>query len=223
MIGSVRVLVVEDERKLAALLVRGLRGRGHVADLAESGEQALASARMSSYDAITLDVMLPDVDGFQTCARLRQEEIWSPVIMLTARDAIADRVRGLDVGADDYLVKPFSFSALLARLRALARRGAMPRPPVLRVGDLVLDPAAHRVSLADDELELSPTEFRLLEAFMRNPGLVLTRTTLLERAWDDGCDIRSNVVDVHVAHLRGKIGSDSLETVRGGGYRLRAG
>jgi two-component system OmpR family response regulator len=221
-----RVLVVEDEPKLGRLLQRGLRGRGHAADLATEGESAVALARARPYDAIVLDVMLPGLDGFGVCAQLRKVEVWTPVIMLTARDSVPDRIRGLDVGADDYLVKPFSFAELLARLRALARRQTVPRPPVLEVGDLRLDPATREVRRGDRPIELSPTEFRLLEAFMRRPGLVLSRDQLLEHAWENAYDARSNVVDVHVGHLREKVdrphGRRSIRTVRGGGYVLRA-
>lgn len=220
-----RVLVVEDEPKLARLLQRGLRGKGHAVDLAGEAEQALALARARPYDAIVLDVMLPDRDGFEACQELRRADVWTPVIMLTARDSVRDRIRGLDVGADDYLVKPFSFAELLARLRALARRQPLPRPPVLEVGDLRLDPATRQAWRGEREIVLSPTEFRLLEAFMRRPELVLSREQLLEHAWEDPYDARSNVVDVHVAHLREKLnrppGRRSIQTVRGGGYVLR--
>jgi two-component system OmpR family response regulator len=221
-----RVLVVEDEPKLGRLLVRGLRGKGEAVDLATDGEAAVALARARLYDAIVLDVMLPGLDGFDVCSRLREAEVWTPVIMLTARDSIPDRIRGLDVGADDYLVKPFSFAELLARLRALARRQSITRPPVLVVGDLRLDPATRQAWRGDSPIELSPTEFRLLEAFMRRSGLVLSRDQLLEHAWDNAYDTRSNVVDVHVGHLREKIdrphGRRSIRTVRGGGYVLCA-
>ena len=220
-----RVLVVEDEKKLAALLVRGLREEGYSADVAERGEDALWMAMSASYDAILLDVMLPGSDGFEVCRRLRKEGVWSPVLMLTARDAVDDRVTGLDSGADDYLSKPFAFDELLARLRALIRRPPVERPTVLEVGDLRLDPALHRVWRGDAELQLSAKEFALLEAFMRKPGVVLTRSQLLDTAWDMGFERRSNVVDVNVRYLREKIdrpfGRESLETVRGVGYRLR--
>jgi two-component system OmpR family response regulator len=219
-----RVLVVEDEIKMASLIRRGLRGEGLSADVAINGEDALWMAAATSYDAIVLDVMLPGIDGFETCRRLRGEGIWSPVIMLTARDAIEDRVAGLDTGADDYLTKPFSFAELLARLRALARRGAVERPTVLEVGSLRLDPAARRAWREDHEVPLSAKEFRLLEVFMRHPGEVLTRYQLLEQAWDYDYENRSNIVDVYVRYLRDKIdrpfGVSQLETVRGAGYRL---
>ena len=220
-----RVLVVEDERKLAELLARGLREEGHAADLAERGEEALWMAHAVPYDAIVLDVMLPGLDGFDVCRRLRKDGVWSPVLMLTARDAVDDRVTGLDAGADDYLAKPFSFEELLARLRALARRAPQERPTVLEVGGLRLDPAAHRAWRGDVELDLSAKEFALLELFLRRPGVVLTRTQLLDGAWDIAFEARSNVVDVYVRYLREKIdrpfGRDSIETVRGVGYRLR--
>jgi two-component system OmpR family response regulator len=222
----VRVLVVEDEIKMASLVRRGLRSEGLAADVAINGEDALWMAAATTYDAIVLDVMLPGIDGFETCRRLRSDGIWSPVLMLTARDSIEDRVAGLDGGADDYLTKPFSFAELLARLRALARRGAVERPTVLEVGDLRLDPAARRAWRGDREVSLSAKEFRLLEVFMRRPGEVLTRYQLLEQAWDYDYENRSNIVDVYVRYLRDKVdrpfGVSQLETVRGAGYRLAA-
>jgi two-component system OmpR family response regulator len=221
-----RVLVVEDEKKLGSLLTRGLREEGYAADLADRGEEALWMASAVPYDAIVLDVMLPGLDGFAVCRRLREGGVWSPVLMLTARDAVDDRVTGLDAGADDYLTKPFSFEELLARLRALTRRTPAERPTVLAVGDLRLDPAAHRAWRGEAELDLSAKEFALLELFMRRPGAVLTRGQLLDGAWDIAFESRSNVVDVYVRYLREKIdrpfGLDSIETVRGVGYRLRA-
>jgi two-component system, OmpR family, response regulator len=224
--GVVRVLVVEDETKLGNLLSRGLREEGYSADLAERGEEALWMAKAVEYDAILLDVMLPGLDGFDVCRRLRADGVWSPVLMLTARDAVDDRVAGLDAGADDYLAKPFSFEELLARLRALTRRAPIERPAVLAAGDLRLDPAAHRAWRGDVELDLSAKEFALLELFMRRPGSVLSRSQLLEGAWDMAFESRSNVVDVYVRYLREKIdrpfGCESIETVRGVGYRLRA-
>jgi two-component system OmpR family response regulator len=223
---GVRVLIVEDELKLASLVHRALSEEGHAADVARNGEDALWLAQAHPYDAIVLDVMLPQLSGFETCRRLRNAGVWSPVLMLTARDAVEDRVAGLDAGADDYLTKPFSFVELHARLRALARRGGVERPAELVVGDLRLDPAERRAWRADTEVALSPKEFALLETFMRRPGQVLSRLQLLEHAWDHAYDNRSNVVDVYVRYLREKIdrpfGSDSLETVRGVGYRLRA-
>ena len=219
------MLVVEDETKLGNLLSRGLREEGWSADVAARGEEALWMAQAVDYDAIVLDVMLPGLDGFAVCRKLRSDGVWSPVLMLTARDAVDDRVTGLDAGADDYLAKPFSFEELLARLRALTRRAPVERPTVLAVGDLRLDPAAHRAWRGDAELDLSAKEFALLELFMRRPGTVLTRVQLLEGAWDMAFESRSNVVDVYVRYLREKIdrpfGCDSIETVRGVGYRLR--
>ena len=200
-----RVLVVEDEIKMASLIRRGLRSEGLAADVAIKGEDALWMAGSTEYDAIVLDVMLPGIDGFEACRRLREAGVWAPVLMLTARDAVDDRVAGLDGGADDYLTKPFSFAELLARLRALARRGPVERPAVLEVGDLRLDPAARRVWRGDDEVSLSAKEFQLLETFMRHPGEVLSRYQLLEHAWDYDYENRSNIVDVYVRYLRDKI------------------
>src|SRR5665213_3153238 len=219
--APVRILVVEDERKLADLLARGLREEGHAADIATEGEQALWMAQSAPFDAIVLDVMLPGIDGFEVCRRLRANEVWAPVLMLTARDAVEDRVSGLDAGADDYLVKPFAFDELLARLRALTRRAPAERPTTIEVGDLRLDPAAQRAWRAAVELDLSAKEFALLELFMRNPGIVLSRDQLLDGAWDMSFERRSNIIDVYVRYLRGKIGRDSIDTVRGRGYRLR--
>ena len=220
-----RVLIVEDEVKMAGLLRRGLREEGLAADVARTGDDAVWMARATEYDAIVLDVMLPGADGFEVCRRLREGGTWSPVLMLTARDAVDDRVAGLDAGADDYLTKPFSFAELLARLRALARRPPVERPVVLEVDDQRLDPATRRVWRGDAEIMLSAKEFALLETFMRRPGEVLSRYQLLEHCWDYGYENRSNVVDVYVRYLREKIDRPfdraSLETVRGVGYRLR--
>jgi two-component system OmpR family response regulator len=220
-----RFLIVEDEVKMAGLIRRGLLEEGHVADVATSGEDALWMAASTAYDAIVLDVMLPGLDGFEVCGKLRAGGVWTPVLMLTARDAVADRVAGLDSGADDYLTKPFSFAELLARLRALARRGGDERPSVLEVGDLRLDPATRQVWRGEAEIGLSAKEFALLEVFMRRPGQVLSRFDLLEHAWDYSYEHRSNVVDVYVRYLREKIDRPfrrcGLETVRGAGYRLR--
>jgi two-component system OmpR family response regulator len=222
---SMRVLIVEDELRMAGLIRRGLVGEGLAADVAENGEDALWMAGASDYDAIVLDVMLPGIDGFETCRRLRKDGVWAPVLMLTARDSVEDRVAGLDTGADDYLVKPFAFAELLARLRALTRRGDLARPSVLEAGDLRLDPASRRVWRGSTEVQLSAKEFALLETFMRRPDQVLSRLQLLEHGWDFAYENRSNIVDVYVAHLRTKIdhpfGRASIETVRGAGYRLR--
>jgi two-component system OmpR family response regulator len=221
----VRVLVVEDEPRMAALIRRGLVAEGLSADVTEHGREALWLAQAHEYDVVLLDVMLPDLDGFQVCRLLREQGVNSPVLMLTARDSVGDRVAGLDSGADDYLVKPFAFAELLARLRALARRGEVERSPLLRVGDLTLDPATREVRRGDVPVELSAKEFSVLETFMRRPGEVLTRLHVLEHAWDMAYENRSNVIDVYVRRLRQKIdepfGRHSLETVRGVGYRLR--
>ncbi|HEX2085300.1 MAG TPA: response regulator transcription factor [Solirubrobacteraceae bacterium] len=220
-----RVLIVEDDLKLAKLVRRGLMEDGLAVDVAVRGEDALWMAGATEYDAVVLDVRLPGIDGFETCRRLRDDGVRTPILILTARGAVADRIAGLDTGADDYVTKPFHLDELSARLRALARRGPVERPPVLRVGDLRLDPAARRVWRDDAEVELSAKEFALLEAFMRRPGQVLSRFQLLEHAWDGEYENRSNVVDVYVRYLREKVdrpfGVDSLETVRGVGYRLR--
>jgi len=219
-----RLLVVEDEERLVQLLARGLREEGHAVDVAGRGEDALWMAHAAPYDAIVLDVMLPGLDGLSVCRRLRAEDVWTPVLLLTARDAVASRVEGLDAGADDYLVKPFSFDELLARLRALTRRVPIERPAVLSAGELRLDPATGRAWRGEAEIQLSAKEFALLEAFVRRPGQVLSRVQLLEAAWDMGFESRSNVVDVYVRYLRKKVdrpfGRASLETVRGRGYRL---
>ena len=220
-----RVLIVEDEVKMAGLIGRGLREEGLVVDVASTGEEALWMAGATEYDAIALDVMLRGIDGFETCTQLRTDGVWSPVLMLTARDGIEDRVAGLDGGADDYLTKPFSFAELSARLRALVRRGSVQRPLVLAVGSLRLDPTTRRAWRGSTEVPLTTKEFALLETFMRRPGEVLSRYQLLEHAWDYAYENRSNVVDVYVRYLRDKVdrpfGQQSIETVRGAGYRLR--
>jgi two-component system, OmpR family, response regulator len=223
---AVRVLIVEDEVKLASVIRKGLREEGLLADVAIKGEDALWMADATPYDAIVLDVMLPGIDGFETCSRLRAGGLRTPILMLTARDAVDDRIAGLDTGADDYLAKPFDFGELLARLRALARRGPTERPPVLRVGDLEFDPASHRVRRGESEIPLRTKELQLLEVFMRHPGEVLSRYQLLEGAWDMGYEHKSNVIDVYVRYLREKVdrpfGVETIETVRGVGYRLKA-
>jgi two-component system, OmpR family, response regulator len=220
-----RALVVEDELKMAVLLRRGLAEEGYAADVARTGEEALDMARAAPYDAIVLDVMLPELGGLEVCRELRASGVWTPILMLTARDGVEDRVAGLDAGADDYLTKPFSFAELLARLRALARRGQAERPTVLAAGSLRLDPATRRVWRGEVGIELSAKEFALLETFLRRPGQVLSRLDLLNHVWDAGYTSRSNVVDVYVGYLRAKIdrpfGRHSIETVRGAGYRLR--
>lgn len=210
---------------MASLVQRGLNGEGIAADVAANGEDAVWMAGSTAYDAIVLDVMLPGIDGFEVCRRLRADDVWTPVVMLTARDGVEDRVAGLDGGADDYLLKPFAFDELLARLRAVIRRGPVERPTVLEVGDLRLDPAQRRVWRSGMPIALSVTEFAVLEAFMRQPGTALTRFQLLEKVWDGEYENRSNVVDVYVKYLRDKIdrpfGVRSIETVRGTGYLLR--
>jgi two-component system OmpR family response regulator len=220
-----RVLLVEDEPKMAALLRRGLRREGMAVDVASRGEDALWMSDAHPYDVIVLDVMLPGIDGFETCARMRSAGCEAPVLMLTARGEVRDRIAGLDGGADDYLTKPFSYGEFLARLRALRRRGGGDRSPVIAVGGLRLDPAAHRAWRDGTELDLSAKEMALLETFMRSPGAVLSRYDLLERAWDESYENRSNVVDSHIRYLRRKIdapfGAHSIETIRGVGYRLR--
>jgi two-component system OmpR family response regulator len=220
-----RILIVEDKVKMAGQLWRALRGEGMAADVAVTGEDALWMADATSYDAVVLDVMLPGIDGFETVRRLRAHDQWVPVLMLTARGSVEDRVAGLDGGADDYMTKPFELNELSARLRALVRRDPVERPTVLQVGTLQLDPASRKVWRNGQEIELAEKPFALLETFMRRPGVTLTRFRLLESAWDHAYESRSNVVDQHVAALRDRIdrpfGVESIETVRGRGYRLR--
>ena len=220
-----RVLIIEDHVKMAGLIKRGLRKEGMATDVAMNGEDAIWRAGATEYDVIILDVMLPGIDGFEVCRRLRADGVWAPILMLTARDAVRDRVAGLDGGADDYLTKPFSYSELLARLRALVRRGPVERPAELQVGDLRLNPARRQVWRGEAEIQLSPKEFAILETFMRRPGEVLSRFQLLEHAWDYEYENRSNVVDSYIRLLRRKVdrpfGVESIETVRGVGYRLR--
>src|SRR5712691_3479551 len=220
-----RVLVVEDSVKMAGLLRRGLEEEGYAVDIASTGQDGLWMATENPNDVIVLDVVLPDLDGFELCRRIREAGMWSPVLMLTARDAVGDRVRGLDVGADDYLTKPFAFTELAARIRALVRRGREPRPSKLSIGELTMDPATKIVRRGDAPIPLTAKEFALLEFFMRHPGEVISRTQLSEHVWDFAYEGGSNVVDVYVRYLRGKIdrpfGVDTIETVRGAGYRLR--
>jgi two-component system OmpR family response regulator len=220
-----RVLIVEDEPKMAGLVRRGLERDGMAVDVAADGEEGLWRAKAVEYDAIILDLMLPGIDGLEVCKRLRDSGVWSPILMLTARDAVRYRVAGLDRGADDYLTKPFSYAELLARLRAIVRRGRPERPTTLEVGDLRLDPATRQAWRGSSEVALSAKEFALLETFMRRPGEVLSRFQLLEHVWDYEYENRSNVVDSYVRFLRGKVdrpfGVESIETVRGVGYRLR--
>lgn len=220
-----RILVVEDQPKMRALLQDGLADGGHTVDTVPDGSQALIAAATSTFDAIVLDVMLPDLDGYEVVRILRARGDRTPVLMLTARDAVRDRVTGLDLGADDYLVKPFAFVELLSRLRALVRRGDVARPGVLRSGELELDPLTHRVDYAGVPVELSAREFSLLEHLLRHRGHVLARASLIEHVWGYAYDGRSNVVDVYVRYLREKLdrrfGIDLLRTVRGVGYQLR--
>jgi two-component system, OmpR family, response regulator len=222
---AVRVLVVEDEVKLAALIRKALREEGMLADVAIKGEDALWMAAATPYDVLVLDVNLPGIDGFEVCHRLRGDGVKTPILMLTARDGVYDRITGLNTGADDYVVKPFDFNELFARIRALARRGPVERGPTLTVGDLSLDLATHAVTRGNVEIELSTKELQLLEVFMRRAGQVLSRYDLLEGAWEMDYENRSNVVDVYVRYLREKIdrpfGVETIETVRGAGYRLR--
>jgi two-component system OmpR family response regulator len=221
-----RILIVEDEVKLASLIRRGLREEGLLADVAIRGEDALWMAGSCEYDVIVLDVMLPGIDGLEACRRLRADGVRAPILMLTARGEVDDRIEGLNVGADDYLTKPFAFGELIARLHALTRRGDVERLPVLEVDDLRLDPMIHRVWRGDQEVELSAKEFLLLATLMRHPGRALTRQQLLDHAWDSEYEAHSNVVDVYIGYLRDKVDRPfdrrNIETVRGVGYRLVA-
>jgi two-component system, OmpR family, response regulator len=221
---GMRILVVEDDRKLGPVLVRGFATDSIAADLVTNGRDAIVRAGATDYAVIVLDVMLPDRDGFDVCRTLRAEHVDSPVLMLTARDGVTDRVHGLNSGADDYLVKPFSFAELLARVRAMSRRGPIERQVVLTVGDLRLDSARHQVWRGDTSIDLSRKEYAVLEALMRKPGNVLSRFDLLEQAWGYGYENRSNVVEVYIRYVREKIdrpfGRNSLQTVRGVGYRI---
>lgn len=221
-----RILVVEDELKMSRAIRRGLEHEGYVVDVVPDGNEALFWAFENTYDAILLDVMLPGKNGFSVCKKLRDENCWTPVLMLTARNAVEDRIAGLDVGADDYLTKPFSFGELLARLRALLRRGPLERPVVLTIGDITLDPAAHSVSRAGQAIELSSREFALLEFLMRHPGEVVTRTQILDHVWDYNYDGLSNVVDVYIGYLRKKLekpfNSQVIRAIRGVGYIMES-
>jgi two-component system, OmpR family, response regulator len=223
--GEMRALIVEDEVKMADLLRRSLTEEGYAADVALDGDRAIDLAAESQYDVILLDVMLPGVDGFEVCRRLRASGVRSPALMLTARDAVSDRAAGLDAGADDYLTKPFSFDELHARLRALARRGPIAQPVVLEAGSLRIDPRSRQVWRGEVEVDVSAKAFALLETLMRRRGEVVSRFDLLEHAWDRSYENRSNIVDVYIRYLRRKIdhpfGFRSIETVRRAGYRLR--
>jgi two-component system OmpR family response regulator len=218
-----RILLVEDDLKLARALARGLRRHAYAVDVAEDGDRALMQAAVYEYDVIVLDVMLPGTDGFGVCRALRDRGATTPVLMLTARDAVDDRIVGLDAGADDYLSKPFDFGELLARIRALLRRGSVAGPAQLRVGELLVDPARHRVTHAGRPVELTAREFGVLEYLARHPGEVVSRTRLLEHVWDENFVGSTNVVDVYVGYLRRKLGPQAIETVRGVGYRLEGG
>jgi two-component system, OmpR family, response regulator len=221
---SLRLLVVEDDRKLVTALQRGLQLEGYDVDVAYTGEDALARASTNGYDAVVLDVMLPGVDGFEVCEALRRNQRWLPVLMLTARADVADRIRGLDAGADDYLVKPFDFGELLARLRALTRRGIAETPSGVEAGDLALDPGTRTATLGGRAIELTAREFEVLELLARHAGEVVTRRQLLEEIWQDGYDGSPNVVDVYVGYLRRKLDDPSLiRTVRGVGFVLESG
>jgi two-component system OmpR family response regulator len=221
-----RLLVVEDDTKLARALERGLQREGYAVDLAETGDDALSQASENDYDAVVLDVMLPGRDGFSVCRAMRSSERWAPVLMLTARDQVGDRIRGLDAGADDYLVKPFDFGELLARLRALIRRGPSERAPVLEVGDLHIDPAARVVTRAGREIELTVREFALLQFLAQRAGEVVSREQLLEHVWDSTEEGSTNVVDVYIGYLRNKVDrpfrGKMIRTVRGIGFMLEA-
>jgi two-component system OmpR family response regulator len=224
--GPVRVLVVEDEKRLAAGLRNGLEADGFAVDVALNGTDGLWLAREEPYDAIVLDLMLPEVNGFEICEQLREGGIWTPILMLTARDGASDEVRALDSGADDYLTKPFAHAVLLARLRALLRRGAPERPVVLEAGDLRLDPAGHRASRGDAGLDLTSREMGLLEFLMRRAGEVVSKTEILAHVWDYDFEGDPNIVEVYIGHLRNKVdrpfGRQAIETIRGAGYRLDA-
>ncbi len=226
-LAGMRLLVVEDDPRMAALLVRGLRREGYAVDSADNGEDALWSVRENDYDTVVLDAMIPPPDGLEVCRRMRADGRWAPVLLLTARDAVPDRIRGLDAGADDYLTKPFALSELFARVRALTRRDPLERPVVLQVDDLTLDPVSRQVRRSDVDIALSPKEFALLQELMRRPGEVLSRTYLIEHVWDFAYDGGSNVVDVYIRYLRDKVdrpfGRETIRTVRGAGYRLGPG
>jgi two-component system OmpR family response regulator len=223
-LAGMRLLVVEDDPGMAALLVRSLQREWYAVDAAANGADALWNALENDYDTVVLDAMIPAPDGFEVCRRMRAEGRWAPVLMLTARDAIPDRVRGLDSGADDYLTKPFALAELFARVRSLTRRGPLERPVVLQVGDLTLDPVSRIVRRGEAEVALSPKEFALLQELMRRPGEALSRSYLIDHVWDFAYDGGSNVVDVYIRYLRDKVDRpfdrDTIHTVRGAGYRL---
>ncbi|MDX6251152.1 MAG: two-component system, OmpR family, response regulator [Kribbellaceae bacterium] len=221
-----RALVVEDEKRLAAGLRNGLEAEGFAVDVALTGTDGLWLAREHSYDVLVLDLMLPEIDGFEICATLRTENVWTPILMLTARDDDTVQIRALDTGADDYLTKPFSYAVLVARLRALVRRGAVARPVVVEAGDLRLDPAARRAWRGEAELDLTSRELSLLEFLIRRQGVVVSKRTILEHVWDYDFEGDPNIVEVYVRRLRNKLdrpyGRSAIATLRGSGYRLAA-
>jgi two-component system OmpR family response regulator len=223
--ASMRVLVVEDDTKMASVVRRSLERAGYAVDVAGTGAEALWATELATYDAVLLDAMIPAPDGFEVCRQLRAAHYWAPIMILTARAAVADRVDGLDAGADDYLTKPFALDELLARLRAMTRRDPVPRPTTLSVGDLRLDPARHTVSRGETQLSLTPKEFSLLEHLMRHAGQAVSRSDIIDHVWDFAYDGTSNVVDVYVGYLRAKIdrpfGRRDIVTIPGVGYRLR--
>jgi two-component system OmpR family response regulator len=223
-LSTMRLLVVEDDPGMAALLTRSLQREGYAVDTATNGQDALWNAHENDYDAVVLDAMIPAPDGYEVCRRLRADGRWAPVLMLTARDAVPDRVRGLDAGADDYLTKPFALTELFARLRSLTRRDPLERPVTLQVADLTLDPVSRTVHRGQTEIPLSPKEFALLHELMRRPGEALSRTHLIDHVWDFAYDGTSNVVDVYIRYLRDKLdrpfGRQNIRTIRGAGYRL---
>src|SRR5467141_1841127 len=224
MTSAMRVLLIEDDPKAAKLLAKGLREEGFVVDVAATGEDGEDRAAVDEYDAIVLDWLLPDKDGLAVCRALRAREVSTPILMLTARDSVADRVSGLSTGADDYLTKPFAFAELLARIKALLRRSRVTQSPVLRVSDLTLDPARRRAARGGVAITLTPKEYAILEVLIRSSGELVSRTRLTERVWDEASEVLDNLVDVHVSHLRKKLehgGAPPLiQTVRGLGYRL---
>jgi two-component system, OmpR family, response regulator len=225
-VGAVRVLLVEDEVRLAENVRRGLAAEGFVVDVVHDGAEGLFNAQVNGYDVVVLDIMLPGLNGYDVCRRMREAGVWSPVLMLTAKDGEYDQADALDLGADDYLTKPFSFLVLVARLRALIRRGAPVRPTVLQAGDLMLDPASRTVRRGEAEISLTPREFGLLHFLMRHRGDVVSKTDILASVWDVNYDGDENIVEVYVGYLRRKIdqpfGRRAVETVRGAGYRLAA-
>jgi len=220
-----RILIVEDEKKMAAVLKKGLEADNHRVSLAFDGRSGLELASTAEFDVVVLDLMLPVIDGFEVARRLRKNDNQTPILMLTARDAAPDIVKGLDLGADDYLTKPFAFEVFLARLRSVARRGSTPRPTILRIGDLVLNPASHQVARGEQEIHLSPTEFRLLELLMRRAGRVVRRDTIVEAVWDFDHDVEENTLDTFIRLLRSKVDRDQdhklIQTVPGVGYSIR--